>query len=146
MFVSTNQYEAFAYVSRAQNHFSTGALDALAEASARINAQNEITGYLYYRNGTFFQYVEGSGDELHSLLERLRHDSRHVMEAPVWLPDSAERLFPSWNMKHYTHDALCEIKLEDVVVSTMNAMLGKSDPDWVAARVNRIVRRIAATA
>lgn len=83
--------------------YSLGAIDEgvlrqiLDDARPR-NARLGITGVLLYRQGRFYQYLEGPEPEVRALYESIRRDSRHdrlrvLMERPI-----AQRTFPEWSM------------------------------------------------
>lgn len=62
------------------------------------NLQYNITGVLFYDNGTFIQVLEGEEASLRILMEKISNDSRH--KNIIYLVDSplAKRSFQNWNM------------------------------------------------
>ena len=86
------------YRSRASAPFGADDLHDLSVQAAKTNTQNDITGYLSFRENFFTQYFEGSGDAVNDLYERIVTDTRHIIEVAVVL-DVDHRRFPDWSMR-----------------------------------------------
>lgn len=109
------------YLSEALVDFSDAELDALQQQAASKNEQLDITGYLYFRAGSFVQYVEG--ERVAELLDTLRLDPRHqILNVLNFDDDDHSRLFPLWSMRWLTDTALVGVHLEDVLRQQMNAL------------------------
>ena len=87
------------YVSRAAENLGSPDLFKIIETSAANNADRDLTGFLLYSGGAFFQYLEGPGDAIDRLIETLRHDPRHHSLEIVLREPAESRLFPKWRMK-----------------------------------------------
>jgi hypothetical protein len=67
---------------------------------ARINnAKHNITGVLSYRDGLYFQVIEGDEENVTSLYNIITRDERHSNLQPILNISSTERCFPKWPMK-----------------------------------------------
>lgn len=67
---------------------------------ARINnRKKDLTGVLYFGDGCFFQCLEGEVDTVNTLLESLKHDSRHTDVQLVSRKMITARSFSGWEMK-----------------------------------------------
>jgi len=62
------------------------------------NFKHGISGLLVYRQGRFMQLLEGHADDVKTLFNNIRHDSRHTDVAVVLEKDSKQRSFPTWTM------------------------------------------------
>lgn len=86
------------YCSTAVSLFSREELMALARDAARQNADIGITGELFYCGGTFMQMLEGEGEVVRSLFERIAQDERHTFVELVFEGGCGERTFARWSM------------------------------------------------
>ena len=58
-----------------------------------------MTGYLYYEDKRFFQYIEGAHDEVTALMARIELDARHDVRHVVYDDRMSSRRFPAWSMR-----------------------------------------------
>ncbi len=86
------------YVSTSVEPLSNEDLTQLLLKSRINNSKAGITGMLLYNSGTFFQVLEGEEQELNSLFERVKHDSRHKGIIKLKSGNIPERHFPDWSM------------------------------------------------
>ncbi len=78
--------------------------DVLAEIVANAkhhNADNGITGVLFYENRHFFQALEGEEAAVRGTFDKIAQDSRHrnlvkLKDAPI-----GKRSFPDWSMDSF---------------------------------------------
>ncbi len=87
------------YISEVAVPISHSELSRIAERANINNKEMGITGYLYYSNKRFIQYLEGHHTDLSSLMALIRSDFRHTV---LYTTDSRSihhRHFPDWNMK-----------------------------------------------
>jgi hypothetical protein len=73
-------------------------LAGILAVSRRNNPRDDITGALICRNDLYLQLIEGPGDAIDVLYERIQADDRHfdvrlLLEEPM-----GGRLFPGWAM------------------------------------------------
>ncbi|MBB4285687.1 EAL domain-containing protein [Roseospira goensis] len=86
------------YVSRATDPVTQESLKGLVEQASRFNLMNGLTGYLFYLDQTFVQYLEGDEEAVRSLFAAITRDPRHADVACVAEGNLAHRLFTGWNM------------------------------------------------
>lgn len=100
------------YVSEAQGNLASDEIFQIIEQSARNNPSAEITGFLIYRGGRFFQLIEAPLSTLEALVAKLRSDPRHHSLRVLASRPIAERSFPRWRMKRVGEngDALAELR------------------------------------
>ena len=91
--------ERLVYWSKASEGTGTGDVFDIVDASARNNPARDITGFLIFDEDRFFQLIEGPGDALTALMERLGSDPRHHSVEILERRDAVERWFPTWKMK-----------------------------------------------
>lgn len=88
----------FSYTSSATHLMSPDDLHELLIASRRLNADDEISGFLVYRSGAFLQYLEGPEEHVRSCMERIRRDTRHRGLIRLSEGYRTRRIFPNWSM------------------------------------------------
>ena len=87
-----------AYRSVAVEPFDDSTVTTLAEQSASKNEKLEITGYLYFDSGQFFQYIEGTEESVKALYHSIASDTRHKITHKIEFSGQAEQIFPNWRM------------------------------------------------
>ena len=102
------------YVSQEVTSFDEQMLSQLADHAALRNSEVGITGYLYYHNGNFTQYIEGKAESIDALLQVLHRDQRHSILCNYVASVESPR-FANWSMKRITNDEFVEIQLEHVL-------------------------------
>jgi hypothetical protein len=86
------------YTSQATKAFSKrDLLDLLHDARA-YNSIDSITGFLYYKNGLFFQVIEGESEKVDDLFKRIKRDRRHCHVEVILKESIEELLFNDWSM------------------------------------------------
>jgi len=65
------------YVSTVNPKLKDSEMNELFEFVRHTNNAQNITGILMYSEGNFFQVLEGTKDQLHSLFKKISEDSRH---------------------------------------------------------------------
>lgn len=129
------------YASAALVAFDLAALQQLeAHATAR-NAELAITGYLYFDNNRFFQYLEGEYEPVTALMERIELDPRHRIEHALFDDDLRARRFPRWSMRVLRRDEFAGLDslVYDHVLFMKQACLATSPVIW------RLIDDVAAT-
>jgi hypothetical protein len=101
------------YLSVPTTPFSERDLAELAEFAAQRNAELDITGYLFFEQGHFVQYIEGESSVVQKLLNSIRCDPRHRL-LHVEIDNALEtRRFPSWRMRRVSAQSM--ISLEHIL-------------------------------
>ncbi|NVN87403.1 MAG: BLUF domain-containing protein [Rhodopseudomonas sp.] len=91
-----------AYVSR--NRISGSADDveqqvhAILSSSWRNNPHLGITGALIFNSGIFAQVLEGARQDIDTMFDKIRHDSRHDHVEVLAHEPTPVRTFPLWSM------------------------------------------------
>lgn len=80
------------------SNVSQADLNAILEKSRQNNSKNEVTGMLLYRNGAFFQVLEGDRSAVEILFEKIAADTRHIRVTKIVLEPIFERDFAYWTM------------------------------------------------
>ncbi len=110
------------YVSSATVDFSMEELQELADKAAAANKKLGVTGYLYFEDKSFFQYIEGPKDVVQSLMNHISKDTRHKVVNVITSDSLPDRYFPSWNMRHLTKPALVKVKMENVIIEYIDSL------------------------
>jgi len=103
------------YVSQASKRFTSDTLVELANQSASCNEQLGITGYLYFANNQFIQYIEGAPQTVNDLMSRITQDARHEVLYTVHEDNLPARRFPSWSMRWLEENDLAPFHMENVL-------------------------------
>ena len=97
---SQNQLYQLVYISQVKDETeSTTMLGDIISVSKLANEKNNLTGVLWYGNGWFFQYLEGSKQALQQLKDNLTRDNRHCNVTFLNFSNLAKRRFSSWSMQ-----------------------------------------------
>ena len=68
---------AISYVSTVDRELNEKEIIEVLDWSKNWNNNHNITGLLLYSEGNFFQVIEGEEEDIKSLFERIKQDSRH---------------------------------------------------------------------
>jgi hypothetical protein len=135
---------AIAYISRAKQQFDDADLIGLAHQAAEKNHRLAVTGYLNFRRGIFFQYLEGVETTVRELMDVISADPRHEVLNVVSLGEMPARRFSDWSMRYITPNEFAVIHMEDVLEGVLKTMLGHTfDLLTVRETVLRLVAKIA---
>ena len=88
------------YTSREFRPLSDADLKRLVSYSRTRNKQDQVTGFLYYSNGTFLQLLQGDEATVEATFARIQDDYRHI-DPKILIKDNTvtDRLFEDWNME-----------------------------------------------
>ncbi len=140
------------YVSEARTEFGRPELLALEEHATRRNRERELTGYLWFDEGQFVQYVEGEAETVEALIRRIEDDPRHDVLHVLRDDELGERRFPDWSMQFLTRRSFhgLETLLADHIVfveSVRPQDVESHQTVWrIVDRVRDQQRRLAAQA
>jgi hypothetical protein len=87
------------YVSRAEKRYEHTELKEMLAIFRRNNKALNITGLLLYDGfGTFIQTIAGESENITSLFQRIRNDTRHSRVNLLAEIEIHERVFSDWRM------------------------------------------------
>ena len=86
------------YVSTEAVKFSEEALIALLSEARNANADRDITGLLLYREGSFYQVLEGSESAVMATFQEIEGDPRHKEVRILFHGETDAREFADWKM------------------------------------------------
>ena len=86
------------YVSTETQQFSPEALIALLTEAREANGKRSVTGLLLYREGSFYQVLEGAESEVMSTFNGIKGDPRHDSVRVLFKGDATTREFADWQM------------------------------------------------
>lgn len=110
-----NDLHALVYLSRALIQFDKNSIELLAKTSAGKNEQEQISGYLCFKEGLFIQYLEGRKSHLTNLYHSIEADKRHQIIQVIDLGEIARPKFKAWDMRYLDQQELERYKLEDML-------------------------------
>jgi len=120
------------YASNADQPFDQASLSSLENLAYSNNLMLGVSGYLYYDNGVFIQYIEGPTEVLEELFVEIQKDKRHKVFRILTEENLSKRRFPEWSMRWLQANELSALQLENVVIDQMRIMsaLGDDGPDF----------------
>lgn len=136
-------YRGLLYLSKAKAPFSEEALNSLLDKSYQNNLVLSVTGYLYYKDGQFVQYIEGDSDKLKTLFKHISIDPRHKILKAVDLEMINKRLFPTWSMKKLDDSMLQYLSLEQLLLDQLNILSELRDGPNFASSCFELVNKLA---
>ena len=86
------------YVSTEAAKFSEEALVALLSEARNANADRDVTGLLLYREGSFYQVLEGSESAVMATFQEIEGDPRHKEVRILFQGETDSREFADWKM------------------------------------------------
>ena len=86
------------YVSTEVVKFSEEALVALLSEARNANADRDVTGLLLYREGSFYQVLEGSESAVMATFQKIEGDPRHKEVRILFHGETDAREFADWKM------------------------------------------------
>ena len=101
------------YISEALNSFTAQEIKELALSSIQNNNSKGISGYLYYKDKKFLQYIEGEKQDIYELIGTIKLDPRHRFIVSIEENILENRRFPDWGMK-----SIAEIMFKNSVAET----------------------------
>ena len=135
---------SLAYVSDERIAFGPETLSELAERCSARNLERAVTGYLYWRERRFFQFIEGEERAVRALMEEIRADERHALGPLIELGDWESRQFSDWDMCFLDPPDALQTRIRTVVGETMRALVALDGGQASArARVVMLVGRLA---
>jgi hypothetical protein len=86
------------YCSAASRPMSTAALAGILTHARAYNGAHGLTGMLLYAEGSFFQVLEGTAEEIDTLFARIGRDPRHRRITRIIREPIRARTFSDWSM------------------------------------------------
>jgi hypothetical protein len=81
-----------------QKALSSTELEFLLSECRRSNSKADVTGILLYQNGSFFQVLEGEGEKVEALFNKISSDKRHHQTKKIIAEPIVTRSFAEWTM------------------------------------------------
>ena len=94
------------YVSTEAVKFSDEALVALFSEARSANTDRNVTGLLLYREGSFYQVLEGSESEVMATFHDIESDPRHKEVRLLFSGETESREFADWQMGFLNLDGI----------------------------------------
>lgn len=121
---------ALLYTSTLNERYSPIVVKDIQHIAQEKNSQYGITGYLYFENNRFLQYLEGPEKSIKQLMTNLSSDERHAIHTHIVQEALNERRFPNWSMKiiERCNESKNNISLENILAMQL-ARITKSHID-----------------
>ena len=107
------------YISEALHTFTAQELKELSFSSTLKNKSKGISGYLYYKDKHFLQYVEGDEQYINELINTIKTDPRHRFIMAIEENSLDDRRFPDWGMKSIAEVMFNNSVVETTIIKTM---------------------------
>ena len=112
---------SIACASKATVQLDQAALKELYDSSAKKYRQLGLTGYLTYKNGRLFHYLEGPENAIDEVLQSLYADSHHTMLNALQLGGIEQRRFSRWDMLDFSGSGVPDIRIQDLIEDVMKS-------------------------
>ena len=103
---SSESVYQLAYVSTETEPFSQIDLVELLAVARGANAERGVTGLLLYREGCFYQVLEGNEFAVNKTFNGIEQDPRHRDVQVLFKGESESREFPDWQMAFLNLDGI----------------------------------------
>lgn len=87
------------YVSTASAALFADDIAGLAQRAAENNAAYDVTGMLAFNSRSFMQLLEGRGDDVLTIMQRIEQDNRHDAITYIRQQERDHRECPDWSMR-----------------------------------------------
>ena len=94
-----NMIHGLVYLSDAVCSISHQELSHILATSTKNNKIHGVTGFLYFNDYQFIQYIEGEIANLNSVYEKIQQDSRHEIKCSIHDLTFSTHLMPKWQMQ-----------------------------------------------
>ncbi|MDA9556457.1 BLUF domain-containing protein [Vibrio sp.] len=111
--------KSIVYVSQASAEFLSKGLSALSLHAQLNNQKHGITGFLYFQDTIFFQYIEGDESSIDELYSSIESDARHRIFCDLIIEDIDRKLFFTWDMEWIKQSDLSHIDIESHLIDTL---------------------------
>lgn len=89
---------ALLHASSARAGITDNDIDDIVATASKVNAENDVTGLLAFDGKGFAQILEGEGDVIRALFERIERDRRHTGCVLLSFGEIEGRRFQDWSM------------------------------------------------
>ena len=115
------------YFSKALVGFNHQNLKKLVTNSQQKNAALKVTGYIYFEEGYFIQYIEAYDEKvLRDLFTEIKLDERHTVIQSFTSSSDINRRFQDWQMHWIEKEQILDLKIENAMLNYMK-WLSKDD-------------------
>ena len=131
---------ALVYFSEALTEFDHEELAELCRISSVNNLKVDVTGYLYFRDGNFLQYLEGKKSVVTKLMKKIQADDRHTIKQVIYDDANEDRRFPDWSMRYLLLDS---VQYEDAIRCRLELLRLISLDDKIESNVWDAVNKLS---
>ena len=115
-----NTYYFAIYISKATIPVTDIVINNILTKSRANNQKKGITGYLYYEDGYFMQYIESDkANTLDKLIAVLEKDQRHQIINCFKTSLTGNKRFLEWSMGQIDKNQLINLNLEQQIINYM---------------------------
>ena len=115
-----NKYYCAIYISKATLPITDLIIKNILEKSRVNNLERKISGYLYYDEGYFLQYIESdTANTINKLIAVLEKDQRHQIVNCFKTSLIGNKRFLEWSMGQIDKNQLINLNLEQQIINYM---------------------------
>lgn len=136
---------ALAYASEATCHFGEDELSQLSRLAAHENAKADVTGYFFFKDNLFFQYLEGDVEKVKDLMDKISNDPRHSVSRQIVFGNIPNRLFADWQMRYISASAMVGVGAEIIFHNMLLNITDARHPEQlVVSQTMSLIHELAA--
>ncbi len=114
------KYYCAIYISKATLPITDLIIKNILEKSRVNNLERKISGYLYYDEGYFLQYIESdTANTINKLIAVLEKDQRHQIINCFKTSHTGNKRFLEWSMGQIDKNQLINLNLEQQIINYM---------------------------
>lgn len=133
--------EMISYISLASSEPTEKELEDMLNEARVQNKENQITGSLLYRDGTYIQVFEGPAEKTESLYNKILSDSRHHKVVTLFRRPTQKRYFKDWTM---AFRPLSSQELRDAKGYAESLQLSREDPQDATTEILNWIKSLIA--
>ncbi len=115
-----SKFDCAIYISKATMPITDILIKNILKKSRMHNLKRGISGYLYYEDGYFLQYIESDKPHtINELISVLEKDQRHQIINCFKTSKTGNKLFLDWSMGEIDKNQLINLNLEQQIMNYM---------------------------
>ncbi len=126
---------AIACASQTNQPFDKPMMKELYASSLQRHRRLGLTGYLNWKQGHFFQYLEGPENAIEAALLAINNDQHQTIVHTLQLGNITQRRFTRWDMLNISGAGVPDIRIQDLIEDVMKSSTGNVFDETESRRI-----------